>query len=59
MSTWKHQGNRYAHAEDYVCTECGRHTSISNMSKQYQREGQPEPCGCEATGREHNEDDAS
>lgn len=43
---WKHQGNRYAHAEDYRCTGCGEETSISYMSKQYQKHGEPEPCDC-------------
>ena len=45
-STWKHLGNRWAHSEEYRCTECGRETSISNRSDQYQEHGEPEPCDC-------------
>ncbi|WP_284010331.1 hypothetical protein [Haloarcula pelagica] len=47
-SSWKHLGNRWAHSEEYRCTECGRERSISNRSDQYQEHGEPEPCGCTA-----------
>lgn len=43
---WEHLGNRYAHAEDYRCTACGRERSISYYSDQFQKEGEPRPCGC-------------